>query len=368
MKAFDKRGPFFIMGIVGCWLLCLCAGALAKPLQVFNRQSKEEVFSLAFSPDGNVLAIGSRAPATLPGINADNPRLPEGTIELWDVRTGKLSDTLRQSAWTENSDQANRIGSITFSPDGKWVVGSDMTGYTLWDLATGRQKYKWHYCVDSDSEKSVGFSGDSRVLVLPSVENERLGSTNGIAVIDIATGRRTAFFPVENGHASAARISPDGKLFATAGVDGTVRVFDLAAQTNIFDDFAQGALYTTSFSPDGRYLVGGSGFGGALLIYEITSAGGKVKINKLGNPSVTGLELHQIEFTPDGKQALANCYGAVALWDTTNWTTPRQLPNCRGRLSPDGTQVALVRDESPDLIELWSFDELAKTMRQKAAR
>jgi WD40 repeat protein len=119
MKVFDKRHPIFIMGIVGCLLLCLCSGALAKPLQVFNRQSKEEVFSLAFSADGNVLAIGSSAPATLPGIDANNPRLPEGTIEFWDLKTGKLSNTLRQSARTENSDQANRIGSISFSPDGK---------------------------------------------------------------------------------------------------------------------------------------------------------------------------------------------------------------------------------------------------------
>lgn len=349
-------------------LLCFCSCAPAKPLQVFTRPGKEEVFSLAFSPDGQQLAIGSSAPATLPGIDAENPRLPEGTIELWDVKTGKLSNTLRQSAWTENSDQANRIGSISFSPDGRWVVGSDMIGYTLWDLATGREKYKWHYCVDSDSEKSVGWSGDSRVLVLPSVENERLGSTNGIAVIDVATGKRTAFFPVEDGHANAARISPDGKLLATAGFDGTVRVFDLAAQTNIFNDFAQCALYTAGFSPNGRYLIGGSGGGGALLLYEITSAGGKVKINKLDNSSVTGLELHQIEFTPDGKQAFANCYEAVALWDATNWTTPRQLQNCRGRLSPDGTQVALVRDESPGVVELWNLDELAKTMRQKASR
>ena len=319
MKLSNLHYSISITGIVGCLWLCLCSAAPAKPLQVFNRQSKEAVFCLAFSPDGRTLALGSSAPAALPGMNADNPRLPEGTIEQWDVKTGKLSTTLRQSAWTENSDQANRIGSIAFSPDGKWVVGSDMIGYTLWDLATGKQQYKWHYWVDSDSEKSVGWSGDSQVLVLPSVENERFGSTNGIAVIDVATGKRTAFFPVEDGHASAARISPDGKLLATAGFDGTVRVFDLAAQTNLFNDFAQCALYTASFSPNGRYLIGGSGGGGALFIYEITSVGGEVKITKLDNHSVTGLELHQIEFTPDGKQAFANCCGAVALWDATSW-------------------------------------------------
>src|ERR1039457_7710743 len=91
MKLSDIRHPISIMGIVGCLLVCLCSCALAKPLQLFNRQSKEEVFSLAFSADGNVLAICSSAPTTLPGTNANNPRLPEGTIEFWDLKTGNSS-------------------------------------------------------------------------------------------------------------------------------------------------------------------------------------------------------------------------------------------------------------------------------------
>jgi WD40 repeat protein len=358
MKLFHIRHQISFTGIVGCLLLCLCSGAPAKPLQVFNRQSKEEVFSLAFSPDGQMLAVGSSAPST--------NGLPEGTIELWSLKKGSLDNTLHQSAKTENSDQANRVSSISFSPDGKWVVGSDVVGYTLWELATGKEKFKWQSGI-IDPEKSVGWSGDSRVLVLPSMENEPLGLMNGIAVIDVSTGKRTAFFPVV-AYDRAARISPNGRLLATTGQDGIVRVFDLAARTNIFSDNTQGTLYTACFSPNGRWLIGGSGFGGVLLIYEITSSGGKVTINKLGNSLATELELHQIEFTPDGKQAFANCYGAVALWDATSWTTPRQLPNCRGRLSPDGTQVALVRDQSPDIIELWNLDELAKTMRQTVSR
>jgi WD40 repeat protein len=359
MKLFPLRHSIRIASMVGCLSISLCSWA--KPLQVLNRQSHEQVFSLAFSPNGQLLAVGSTAPATLPGNIPDSQRLPEGTIELWEVRSGKLSRTLRQSAWTKNGDTANRVATISFSPGGKWVVGGDMHGYTLWDLAAGKEQFRWFSGL-VDPDLSVGWSSDGRMLALPSMEQARFVMTNGIAVIELATGKRTAFFPVEVGYARSARISPDGRLLATAGHDCTVRVIDLGAQTNIFSDFAETTMYAACFSPNGRYLVAGSGRGGVLLIYEITDEGGKIKITKKGKSSPGAGELHQVEFTSDGKWAFSSSYGAVALWDATTWTAPQSLSECYGRLSPDGTRVALVRDRAPDIIEIWDLEELAKTM------
>jgi WD40 repeat protein len=195
------------------------------------------------------------------------------------------------------------------------------------------------------------------------MEQELFALTNGIAVIEVATGKRTAFFPVEIGYARSARISPNGRLLATAGHDCTVRVFDLATQTKVLTDFVETTMWVGCFSPDGRQLVAGSSWGGVLLIYDVTSVGGKVQVTKKGQ-SIPGVgELHHLEFTPDGKRALSNSYGLIALWDARTWKSLKQLPNCRGRLSPDGTRVALVRDDSPDIVEIWDLDELAQTMR-----
>lgn len=361
-----------VTAVLGCLSLSFCSCSPAKPIQVLNRESKEEVFSLAFSPDGKVLAVGSSAASTILGLDPSDKRLPEGTIERWDLRTGKLSNTLRQSAWhkrSDLSDDLNRVCSISFSPDGKWMVGSDMIGYSLWDLAAGKEKFSWRSGI-SDPDLSVGWSSDSRLLALPSleVEEERFEFTHGPAVIEVATGKRTAFFPVEIGYARSARISPDGKLLATAGHDCTVRVFDLAAQTNIFSEPAEVTMFATCFSPDGRYLVAGSSWGGVLLLYEITSEGGRIKVNKKGKSSPGAGEVHHLEFTPDGKRAFSSSFGAVALWDAMSWTAPKYLPKCRGRLSPDGTRVALVREGDQSLIELWDLNELAKRMLPPAVQ
>jgi WD40 repeat protein len=55
----------------------------------------EDVMSVAFSPDGKILASGSM----------------DDSINLWDVASGKNTATLK--------GHANDVYSVAFSPDGK---------------------------------------------------------------------------------------------------------------------------------------------------------------------------------------------------------------------------------------------------------
>jgi WD40 repeat protein len=69
----------------------------------------DDVFTLAFSPDGQTLASGSW----------------DGTIRLWDVATGR--------AIGQGMVAGTTVNSIAFSPDGQ-TLASDGRPINLWDL------------------------------------------------------------------------------------------------------------------------------------------------------------------------------------------------------------------------------------------
>ncbi len=97
------------------------------------------VSSVAFSPDGNTLASGSR----------------DNTIRLWDVATGKHLHTLTGHKW--------RVSSVAFSPDGNTLAsGSRDNTIRLWDVATGRDRHT--LTGHKGTVLSVAFSPDGNTL------------------------------------------------------------------------------------------------------------------------------------------------------------------------------------------------------------
>jgi WD40 repeat protein len=330
----------------------LLANLSAAPAHLLKLPARTEVHALAFSPDGKTLAIGTHR--LLQGGYSDN------AVELWAIDSRARIKTLKQKPWNDDIETNNGmyvVGSLQFSPDGNWLIATDSHGYILWDPASGAEKIRWRSGV-TDQYLSPGWSADGARLALPSMEQEKFAFTNGIALIEIQTLKRTAFFPVAIGYARTARISKDGRLLATAGTDCTVRVFDLQNHTNIFEAFVQTTMSTAAISPDSRKIIAGSSSRGVLLLYDVTSPNGKPLVTKKGVTPATREEIHLVEFTPDGAHAFTKSHTGLRLWNTKNWTTLRQIPNTLGRLSPDGAHIALVRQSTPATIEVWRFNDL----------
>jgi len=76
------------------------------------------VYSVAFSPDGRLLASGSS----------------DKTVRLWDAATSKALRTL-----SGHTDYVRSVRSVAFSPDSRLLAsGSADKTVRLWETATGK--------------------------------------------------------------------------------------------------------------------------------------------------------------------------------------------------------------------------------------
>ena len=245
---------------------------------------------LVFSPDSTTLARG--------GV--------DGSIRLWNARTGELIGKLDNSA-----------ASLGFTPDGTRLVGAHKNELRVWNMMTkqveSRARGSGALRISRDGEW-VACSGASEVSI------RHLPDLN---VVRTMRGHRETVYCVNFSH--------DGKILATASWDGTVKLWQVATGQELFTIPSRvGVVWSVAFAPDDRSLAFASGTGamegaGAVSILRCASAERVSKQQEVWAASLSESCDH-LARAANWKGALEAMKELVELEPTNHWNYHRLGP------------------------------------------
>lgn len=270
----------------------------------------EQVFCVAWSPDGQWLASGSR----------------DTTVQVWNPQTRQLQATFR--------DHDLQVTRLAWSPNGSQIASCsfDDEKVRIWEAMTGQAIGA---CSDPMcDDQCLAWSPDGHSLAV--------GGYHIGLIYRAADHTCIAHHPTGGAGPTSVAWSPDGSHLAWASTRGHLYIRDTASGRLVWRTKAHSGITDLVYSPDGRFLAS-CGYDATVQVRE--SATGDVVTVYRGHPSGKRTEVRDI-----WHPRRTTFHTPVVVW-SLSWS-----PDSRYLASASGNTMRNVMAAPPpeyDTVQVW---------------